>query len=101
MSERPKEEYEGARLREKIRGYFELIEPENKDFIKVIPEKCGGCRICYQQCPGGCFEMEEDKAIFKYPEFCFECGACYNICPSDAIFWELPEAGTGIVMRWS
>ncbi|NVM28940.1 MAG: 4Fe-4S binding protein [Candidatus Helarchaeota archaeon] len=75
--------------------------PTKTEFIKINPEKCSGCRICYEQCPGGCFEMENDKAVFKFPEFCFECGACFHICPSEAIEWDYPEGGTGIVMRFS
>ena len=100
MSDRPKDEYYGEKLREKIKEYFEMIPPKT-EFIKINPDKCSGCRICYEQCPGGCFEMEENKAVFKFPEFCFECGACFHICPSEAIDWDYPEGGSGIVMRYS
>ncbi len=100
MTERPKDEYYGEKLREKIKDFFEMI-PSKTEFIKINPYKCSGCRLCYEQCPGGCFEMVEDKAVFKFPEFCFECGACFHICPSEAIEWDYPEGGTGIVMRFS
>ena len=101
MAKKAKEEFYGEKLREKIKDQFEMV-PTKTEFIKINANKCSGCRLCYEQCPGGCFEMNnENKAEFKFPEFCFECGACFHICPSEAIEWDYPEGGTGIVMKYS
>ena len=101
MAKEAKDEFYGEKLREKIKDYFEMV-PTKTEFIKINADKCSGCRICHEHCPGGYFEMTaENKAHFKFPEFCFECGACFYICPSDAIEWDYPEGGTGIVMKYS
>jgi ferredoxin-like protein FixX len=46
--------------------------------------------------------MEDGKAVWKYGmQLCGESGACLYVCPVGAIDWSYPEAGTGIVMKYS
>ena len=67
-------------------------------------DKCIGmtCQICYITCPTGSFEMEDGKAVWKFGmQLCGECGTCLYVCPVGAIEWSYPEAGTGIVLKYS
>ncbi|MBN1316016.1 MAG: 4Fe-4S dicluster domain-containing protein [Anaerolineales bacterium] len=93
----------GAKVRELLKGKYKVI-PKTKEHIKVDRDKCIGmnCQVCYITCPTGSFEMEDGKAVWKYGmELCGECGTCLYVCPVGAIDWSYPEAGTGIVLKYS
>ena len=93
----------GEKVRELIDGKFEMI-PKTKEHIFVNADKCIGaaCSICYVTCPGGCYEIEDNKAVWKYGmTHCLECGVCQYVCSVDAIDWAYPEAGTGVILKWS
>lgn len=93
----------GAKVRELLKGKYEVI-PKTTEHIKVDREKCIGmnCQLCYIICPTGSYEMVDGKAAWAYGmELCGECGACRYVCPVNAIDWSYPEAGTGIVLKWS
>jgi ferredoxin like protein len=91
----------GAKVRELLKDKYEVI-PKTNEHIKVDPNKCMGCQLCYITCPTGSFEMEDGKAVWKYGmQLCGECGTCRYVCPVDAIDWSYPEKGTGIVLKYS
>jgi len=93
----------GAKVRELLKGKYEVI-PKTKEHVKVDPNKCIGlsCQLCYITCPTGSFEMVDGKAVWKYGmEVCGESGTCLYVCPANAIEWSYPEAGTGIVLKYS
>jgi ferredoxin-like protein FixX len=93
----------GARLRELLKDKYEVI-PKTKEHIKVDPNKCIGmnCQLCYITCPTGSFEMVDGKAQWKFGmQLCGESGTCLYVCPAGAIEWSYPEAGTGIVLKYS
>jgi ferredoxin like protein len=93
----------GEKVRELLKGKYEII-PKTKIHIKVNKVKCIGmtCQLCYISCPSGSWEMVDGKAEWKFGmETCGECGTCRYVCPVDAINWSYPEAGTGIVLKWS
>ncbi|MEM2143921.1 MAG: electron transfer flavoprotein subunit alpha [Candidatus Jordarchaeaceae archaeon] len=57
--------------------------------IRVIIDKCTGCKTCISQCPFGAIEVVNDKA--QISEACTLCGACEKICPVQAIIIERPK----------
>ncbi len=93
----------GAKVRELLDGKFEMI-PKTKEHISVDKDKCVGeaCSICYSLCPGGAFEIVDGKAAWAFGMTnCMECGICQYVCPVAAIDWAYPEAGTGVILKWS
>ncbi|MHA1264410.1 MAG: 4Fe-4S binding protein [Candidatus Helarchaeota archaeon] len=100
MKKFPMDEFEGEKLRAKLKDLVEMI-PTKGDNIRINAEKCGGCALCYKHCPGGCFTMVDGKAEYTHPELCFECGACAILCPTGAIDWNYPQGGTGVVLRYT
>ncbi|MHA1651488.1 MAG: 4Fe-4S dicluster domain-containing protein [Candidatus Helarchaeota archaeon] len=93
-------EFVGEKLRQKIKGLFEMIPKQKHVFIDEV--RCNGCENCYIFCPGGCFTMENGIAKATHVEdFCQECGTCAKICPTNAITYKEPDGGTGIIRRFS
>ena len=50
-----------------------------EDPIKVILEKCVGCKMCVKACPFGAITMVEKKAVIELTK-CTLCGACVKAC---------------------
>ena len=97
--------YCGADIRRRVEGYLVMSDkPKTQEHIKVDVSRCTGCRLCYELCPTGSYEMTEDGAA-DWSQFgmthCGECGLCRYICPVDAIDWNYPEGGTGKIHKWS
>lgn len=53
--------------------------------IKIHEDKCVGCGMCVNSCPGGALEMVEGKAKLVRADHCDGLGACIGECPVDAI----------------
>lgn len=51
--------------------------------IKIIAEKCKGCRLCLKSCPFDAIEMDGKLAVIK--ENCTNCGQCVDFCKLGAI----------------
>ncbi len=51
--------------------------------IKVITDKCYGCKVCLPSCPFGIVEIIDKKAVIK--DGCNLCGACVSACKFKAI----------------
>jgi len=51
--------------------------------IRVIEEKCNGCRLCVRACPFGEISVEEKLAVIG--DGCTLCGACVPACKFGAI----------------
>lgn len=51
--------------------------------IKIILEKCKGCKLCIGGCPFNAIKVEEKKAIIL--DNCTLCGACVSSCKFKAI----------------
>ena len=52
--------------------------------IKVINEKCTGCKLCIKACPFAAIEVKNKKAEIDLDK-CTLCGACIEACKFDAI----------------
>ncbi|MDP2920756.1 MAG: electron transfer flavoprotein subunit alpha [Candidatus Omnitrophota bacterium] len=52
--------------------------------IRVINEKCVGCKLCVKTCPFGAIEIVSKKAVIDMHK-CTLCGACIESCKFDAI----------------
>ena len=50
-------------------------------------ERCIGCGICEENCPGDIIHMDADTSKPKvlYPQECWYCGACRMDCPQQCI----------------
>ena len=94
----------GAQIRERIQGVLVMSDkPKTEEHIKVDQDACVGCKLCYELCPTGSYEMTaEGKADWLQfgMSFCGECGLCRYICPVDAITWSYPQGGTGKIHKW-
>ncbi|MCX5749814.1 MAG: FAD-binding protein [Candidatus Saganbacteria bacterium] len=54
--------------------------------IKVIAEKCKGCKLCIPSCPFGAIEMRGKLAVIN--DNCVLCGACIAPCKFNAVIIE-------------
>jgi len=52
--------------------------------IKIINEKCTGCKLCLNACPFAAIELVKKKAVIDLDK-CTLCGACIEACKFDAI----------------
>lgn len=52
--------------------------------IKVITEKCTGCKLCIRACPFSAIDVVSKKAIINLDK-CTLCGACIESCKFNAI----------------
>ncbi|MGC8567317.1 MAG: ferredoxin family protein [Caldisphaera sp.] len=70
--------------------------------IIVDYNKCQKCLVkpCIYLCPAGCFAEAGNGIVFSY-EGCVECGTCRVICPLEAITWNYPKNGKGILYRFT
>lgn len=49
-----------------------------------VTEDCNQCGTCLNECPQGCIEFSESKALINQVH-CLHCGRCYEICTNKAI----------------
>lgn len=58
--------------------------------IKILSDKCIGCKLCIKACPFGAIVVEEKKA--RILDTCTLCGACVSSCKFNAIDFQKDEA---------
>ena len=65
--------------------------------ISIEKDKCIGCGLCKEACPGNLLIMKNNRAIIRDVRDCWGCTACVKACPRDAIFYYLSAnlGGTG------
>ena len=52
--------------------------------IRIILDKCTGCKLCVKACPFGAIEIKDKKAVIDFDK-CTLCGACVPSCKFAAI----------------
>lgn len=58
--------------------------------VRIINDKCVGCKICVKSCPVGAIEMRDKKAVIL--DNCTACNACVESCKFKAIESDYVEA---------
>lgn len=57
-----------------------------EDPILIQKEKCTGCKICIEECPGQALSWDINENIPVLKDYlCFTCGLCSLVCPNHAI----------------
>jgi electron transfer flavoprotein alpha subunit len=51
--------------------------------VRILSDKCRGCKLCIKSCPFNAIEMKDGKAVLN--DNCTGCGACESSCKFDAI----------------
>ena len=59
--------------------------------IKILLDKCTGCKLCIRTCPFGAIEIRDKKAVIDLNR-CNLCGACVDACKFGAIELKKPLA---------
>lgn len=52
---------------------------------EVMTERCTGCGLCVELCPGFVLEMLDGKAAAVRGDWCIGCGHCGAVCPVEAV----------------
>jgi len=69
------------------------------DFIFIDQNKCNRCGQCILVCVVNLWR-KRDNAIYiseDYKGKCLECAACYQVCEANAIKFQYPSGGTGVI----
>lgn len=63
---------------------------------KIDPNRCIGCKKCYNLCPMDVLTWDEakKKPMVAYGDECWHCGICWMECPKRAIDITMPASLT-------
>jgi len=70
--------------------------------IEVHTEICNSIcktKACLFVCPANVYTEQEGKIVADWAG-CLECGTCRAACPTDALQWEYPRGGFGVIYRY-
>ena len=57
--------------------------------IAIAADKCVGCGLCTEVCPGNLLQITAGKAAIRDVRDCWGCTACVKECPQQAIYYYL------------
>jgi ferredoxin-like protein FixX len=71
------------------------------DFISIDQNKCNRCGQCILVCVANLWRKIDNAISISedYKERCLECAACYQVCEAEAIKFQYPSGGTGVVYK--
>lgn len=75
---------------------------EGHPHIMVNTEVCDvvcKTKACLFVCPAGVYSEQEGKIVADWGG-CLECGTCKAACPAEALSWEYPRGGFGVIYRY-
>lgn len=58
-----------------------------KNYVKIDPSQCKGCKVCIESCPKHCLFLSSDinDLGYQYAKFedkgCIGCAICFYACP--------------------
>ncbi|MDO9534882.1 MAG: 4Fe-4S binding protein [Bacillota bacterium] len=61
-----------------------VVNPKTFMIPEIDKEKCTGCGICEDACPGKCISINSDDVAVIEPFYCENCGICCEVCPEEA-----------------
>ncbi len=78
------------------------FEVDDTPHITVNGARCVHCRDhpCLTFCPALCFTPDDQAGVNYYHVGCVECGTCLVLCNREAVTWQYPQGGYGIIYRY-
>ena len=76
---------------------FYLKPDEATGVVRVIKEKCTGCKICILACPFGNIAFSSEEKTAAKCELCGDEPECIIFCPTRAL--EFREADTAMIYK--
>ena len=67
--------------------------------IDIDKNKCVGCGVCSEICPGNLIVLDEKSARLRDARDCWGCMACVKACPRQAIAYRLAADIGGVGTR--
>jgi UDP-glucose 4-epimerase len=64
--------------------YKEMVRRMEGVEVRIDPDKCTGCGLCFKNCIYDGLRMKKDKAVIKQSN-CMGCGRCERTCPNKAV----------------
>ncbi len=82
----------------KLNGLTKHI-PTASEFISIDQNICNRCGNCILVCVANLWRKIDNEISISedYKERCLECAACYQVCEANAIKFQYPSGGTGII----